>query len=144
MKYPKDLTGMTFGKISVLGRAPGYEHENKMWLCKCECGRKECKETFVMRRGNLTRTVPWTLTCGAGSQGGKLSADSKLKNGSVQKNSRTGIPGVNHSFKYPGKYRARMCMPDGKRKNRDNLDFETAVTTRKIWENEEKERRGLL
>lgn len=133
MKYPDNLTGMKFGALAVLGRAPGYENENKMWECACECGRPNCKKKIVMRRGNLTRKTDWTLTCGAQGNNAKQSATTRLKNCVVQKNSKTGIPGVNHSCKSPGRYRARICL-NGKRLTIDNLSFEEAVAARRAWE----------
>lgn len=37
-----DLTGQTFGRLTVVGRAPDHVEANKrcrtMWLCKCSCG----------------------------------------------------------------------------------------------------------
>lgn len=142
MVYHEDLTGLKFGKLTVLGMAPGYVSENKMWRCKCECGRENCKKTVVLRRGNLTRKVPWVLTCGAGPSGGINSVKAKLKNGVVQKNSKTGVTGVSFSLKYPGKYRARMDF-GGNRRNKDNLSFEEAVQIRSGWEDEKKNILGL-
>lgn len=133
MIYPDDLTGLVFGKLTVIGRASGYENENKMWRCKCGCGRPNCKGVVTMRRGNLTRKTDWELTCGAQGNNAKKSAETKLKNGVVQKNSRTGIPGVNHSCKYPGRYRPRISF-NNKRLTKDNLSFEEAVATRKARE----------
>lgn len=137
IQYPDDLTGMQFGTLTVIGRASGYENENKMWLCRCDCGRINCKGKVVMRRGNLTRKTSWKLTCGAAGNNAVQSAKTKLDNGVVQKNSRTGIPGVNHSIRHPGMYRARMCI-SGNRLTKDNLTFDEAVRLRKSWESEVK------
>lgn len=133
MRYPDDLTGMKFGKLVVLWRAKGYENENKMWRCKCFCGRPNCKGIVVLRRGNLTRKTDWELTCGAAGNNAVQSAKTKLETGVVQRNSKTGIAGVNHSCDYEGRFRARICF----RKNRltkDNLSFEEAVAMRTAWE----------
>ena len=38
--HPDDLTGRTFGRLTVLGRGP-MTHERyprRMWHCRCECG----------------------------------------------------------------------------------------------------------
>lgn len=133
VEYPKNLTQLQFGALTVLSRATGYENENKMWLCKCDCGRPNCKGTVIMRRGNLTRKVNWKLTCGADGKDVSQTVKTKFEKGIVQKNSKTGIPGVNHSSKYPGMYRARICL-SGKRITKDNLSFADAITTRKAWE----------
>ncbi len=133
-KYPDDLTGLKFGTLTVLGRADGYEYENTKWLCKCECGRRNCKKSVIMRRGSLTRKTDWKLTCGASGNNAEQSAKTKFENGTVQKNSRTGVTGVNHSQAYPGRYQARMCVTKNKRLKEDNLSFRDAVITRKAWE----------
>ena len=36
-----DLTDMTFGRLTVVGRAPRpayYARKGAWWLCRCECG----------------------------------------------------------------------------------------------------------
>lgn len=133
----EDLTGRKFGALTAVRKVDGYKNENKMWLCKCDCGQPNCKKWVVMRRGNLTRRTGWMLTCGTRGVNAVQSARTKLVNGVVQSNSRTGIPGVNHSCKYPGMYRARMCI-NGRRLTSDNLTFDEAVKKRKMWENEVK------
>lgn len=43
MKYPKDLTGVKFGRLMVLKRTDKPPHLKKIasyWLCKCECGNE--------------------------------------------------------------------------------------------------------
>lgn len=133
MRYPDDLTGMKFGTLEVIGRADGYENENKMWECRCDCGRPNCKGIVVLRRGNLTRKTGWLLTCGAAGNNAKQSAKTKLETGVVQSNSRTNVPGVNHSCNYEGRYRARICF-GGRRLTADNRSFEEAVAMREAWE----------
>ena len=56
MKYPKDLTGMKFGKLTVIEKA-GYKNRNSQWLCECECGN-----TTVVGKGRLTSGT--TKSCG--------------------------------------------------------------------------------
>lgn len=133
IEYPDDLAGYRFGTLTVLGRAPGYENENKMWLCRCECGRPECKGTVVVRRGNLTRRTSWKLTCGANGNNAEQSAMTKLLVGTVQKNSRTGYPGVNHSCCFPGLYRARISVHND-RFTVDGLTLHEALLVRGAWE----------
>ncbi len=53
----KDLTGMKFGKLTVIERAENPKSEKVCWRCKCECG----KETVVTRT-NLTSGH--TVSCG--------------------------------------------------------------------------------
>lgn len=48
----KDFSGMTFGKVTVVGRAEDHVQPSgrvrKMWLCVCECGKRfECRDDYV-------------------------------------------------------------------------------------------------
>lgn len=52
----KDLTGQTFGLLTVVNRAPN-KNNRTMWHCRCECGN-ECD----IRTDQLTRGV--TKSCG--------------------------------------------------------------------------------
>ena len=47
----KDLTGQTFGKLTVIKRVEDQKAGRPMWLCQCACG-------------NLT-----TVSCGLTAQG---------------------------------------------------------------------------
>ena len=53
----EDLTGKTFGKLTVLemydpehSRYDGY---NDLWLCKCECGRTRIAKAFGLKYGRI-------------------------------------------------------------------------------------------
>ncbi len=37
----KDLTGQTFGRLTVLSRAANRQNRNILWLCQCECGKQK-------------------------------------------------------------------------------------------------------
>lgn len=39
MSAKKDLSGMTFGKLTVIGHAPSTPAGRAQWFCKCECGK---------------------------------------------------------------------------------------------------------
>lgn len=54
---PHDLTGLTFGRLTVIECAGKNVHRESLWRCKCACG----KETTVIR-GNLRNGN--TLSCG--------------------------------------------------------------------------------
>ena len=52
MKYPKDISGMKFGRLTVIERATDFVskrgNKSSAYLCKCECGeyiveRASCK-----------------------------------------------------------------------------------------------------
>ena len=39
--HTKDLTGMKFGKLTVINRMGSNKHNAALWLCKCECGTEK-------------------------------------------------------------------------------------------------------
>jgi hypothetical protein len=39
-KVRLDLTGQTFGRLTVLGYSHTNKHGQSMWLCRCECGNE--------------------------------------------------------------------------------------------------------
>ena len=40
MRQLIDLTGMKFGRLTVIERAENAKNGNLRWLCKCECGNE--------------------------------------------------------------------------------------------------------
>jgi hypothetical protein len=40
----QDLTGQTFGRLTVIGLAQRHDAKNAYWLCQCACGNPEQKE----------------------------------------------------------------------------------------------------
>lgn len=73
-KYPRDLIGLKFGKLTVIGKGEIYRSPKgstaSMWLCQCDCG----SEPFLLRRDSLTTGN--TRSCGC------LHRDSIIHNGS--------------------------------------------------------------
>ena len=54
MKYPKDLSGLKFNKLTVLAfYEPSRNEPHKQWICKCDCG----KLTIVQRSAILNGQV---------------------------------------------------------------------------------------
>lgn len=58
MKYPKDLTGMKFGKLTVIrkgksGRTKGGNHYST-YICLCECGNTKQIRRINLLSGNTT------------------------------------------------------------------------------------------
>ena len=61
MRHTKDLTGLRFGKLTVVRRTPKpeiYKNGSIYWLCKCDCGSLR-----EVRGGALTRTKGSMTTC---------------------------------------------------------------------------------
>ena len=53
----RDLTGQTFGKLTVVNFAGSNKRSHAMWLCKCECGNKKTVAGNKLTSGN-------TKSCG--------------------------------------------------------------------------------
>jgi hypothetical protein len=50
-----DLTGQRFGKLVVLGKAPGRANStNAFWKCKCDCGNEIVTLGLCLRKGETT------------------------------------------------------------------------------------------
>jgi len=68
-----DLTGQTFGRLTVLGCVPRQDRPVRRavyWFCLCECGRKTTVQAGSLRSGN-------TKSCGclSGSGGPGVAVD---------------------------------------------------------------------
>lgn len=55
----KDLTGQTFGRLKVLGRASVNRQGSSTWLCSCTCGTQK-----VLSSDHLTRKKGAVRSCG--------------------------------------------------------------------------------
>lgn len=53
-----DLTGQTYGRLTVIERAP-HKNGRTMWRCQCSCGNTVIASGNMLRRGH-------TKTCGCG------------------------------------------------------------------------------
>lgn len=62
----KNLVNQKFGKLTVLRRV-GYQGNNAVWLCKCECGQKITECGPFLRKGTTT-------SCGCSGHGPSLLA----------------------------------------------------------------------
>ena len=50
----KDLTGMKFGRLTVIKECGRDKYGQALWLCRCECGNKVVVRGGNLRRGNTT------------------------------------------------------------------------------------------
>lgn len=55
--FPHDLTGLTFGRLTVIECAGKDIHRESLWRCKCSCGKETIVVRSNLRNGN-------TLSCG--------------------------------------------------------------------------------
>lgn len=57
-RRPIDLTGMHFGRLTVLGEARRVSWaDGVMWLCRCDCGTEKTVSSNALRGGG-------TQSCG--------------------------------------------------------------------------------
>ena len=47
----KDMTGLKFGRLTVISRAENDRHGNAMWNCKCDCGNFKIVKGQSLRKG---------------------------------------------------------------------------------------------
>lgn len=52
-----DITGMVFGKLTVIERQGSDNHNHPMWLCECECGNRIVTTGTHLKTGH-------TVSCG--------------------------------------------------------------------------------
>lgn len=53
--FRKDLTGQTFGRLTVTGYYGKTKSGRSLWLCRCECGNEKIANSDSIKRG-LTRS----------------------------------------------------------------------------------------
>ena len=54
MSKVRDLTGQSFGRWIVEGRAPNCKKGNARWKCKCSCGAKREVQGYTLKAGKST------------------------------------------------------------------------------------------
>ena len=54
---PHDLTGIVFGRLTVIECAGSDPHRESLWRCKCACGKETVVTRSNLRNGN-------TISCG--------------------------------------------------------------------------------
>ena len=67
-----DLTGQTFGYLTVLERGENNAHGHTRWRCRCVCGRETLVATAKLRNGR-------TISCGC--MGLRHATEAKLRHG---------------------------------------------------------------
>ena len=58
--FKEDLTGKTFGLLTVVGESDNIQYENRSetaWICKCQCGNFKVINSKSLKSGN-------TISCG--------------------------------------------------------------------------------
>lgn len=60
--YPEDLTGLVFGKMTVVERLY-TNNKNTKWLCRCECGKEKRLSRYTLIGGGGQ-----SCSCGKGKK----------------------------------------------------------------------------
>lgn len=55
LKRENDLTGKTFGHLTVIQYADDIIHRNAFWVCECKCGQVVYVSGTNLRMGYTTR-----------------------------------------------------------------------------------------
>ena len=82
LKYPTDLTGLKFGRLTVVRKVGVNKNYNSVWLCLCDCGN----ETETIRGSLVTQN---TVSCGCRRKEGLIIGHklmSKIKNPDIECN----------------------------------------------------------
>lgn len=140
----KDLTGQTFGRLTVVEYAGHAKNGNAQWLCQCTCGNTAVVDGYRLRRGTTTscgcyrreymakaiRENPKTVAqMGKKAQfkqteGVNVAAATKLRS-----TNRSGVIGVSFD-RQSGKWNARLFMKGRLLLNKQFVNFDEAVRAR--------------
>lgn len=139
-----DLTGQTFGRLTVVEYAGAAKNGNARWLCKCACGNTTVVDGYRLRKGTTT-------SCGCyrreymrkaimenpktraqmgqrgqfqHSEGVNLAAVTKLRS-----TNRSGVIGVSFD-RQTAKWNARLFLKGRLVLNKQFIDFKDAVAAR--------------
>ena len=82
----KDLTGIRYGRLTVVKRVENSRSGSSQWLCRCDCG-----EERIHTAGTLNYGV--VLSCGC------LGKESRLRSNTIHGGSKTKLYRVWHSMK---------------------------------------------
>lgn len=80
-----DLTGQTFGYLTVLERAENNAHGQTRWRCRCVCGRETLVVAAKLRNGR-------TISCGC--MGLRHATEAKLRHGDALASKTARLYGV--------------------------------------------------
>lgn len=115
-KHKNDLTGLRFGKLTVIARSNQYgsrgKRQTQLWECRCDCGAITYKATDTLTNPKISMcqdcAAKYAITqarANLGFEGGTQIA--KIKKRAETSNNRSGVRGV-YLDKKTGKYRARL------------------------------------
>lgn len=118
MKFPNDLTGLKFGRLTVICKA-GIQNQGKrgsrsMWLCKCDCGN----EKVVIRNSLVTGN---TQSCGCLEHETKVSTH--LKHGMAKSRLWNIWCGIKDRCNNPNKKDWQNCYPEYQGNDTDIKDI---------------------
>lgn len=82
-KYIKDLTGLRFGRLLVIGPDEKAVSGKMMWICKCDCGNEKSIPGANLRKGVVT-------SCGC------LQAEARIRNAETARDKKEQINSTMH------------------------------------------------
>lgn len=141
-RIPNDLTGHTFGKLTVLGLSNKRGSRGKrtiaLWECKCECGTITYKPRDVL----LNASISMCAACAAKYASQKARQAAGFVEGTQIARIRAMTPGAGNTSgvrgvvyeKRTNKWRARLCFRGKDMSFGSYAKFEDAVAARKAAE----------
>ena len=134
-----DLTGMRFGKLTVVSlsdkRAPRGKRTVPLWECLCDCGSTTYKATDILKNGRLSmcsdcakQYAAEKMREGGGWVGG--TQISRIKSDALISTNTSGARGVYYDKK-SGKWRVRLRFRSKFYNLGSYQNFEDAVKARK-------------
>lgn len=132
-----DLTGQTFGKLTVIERAGRTKNDNATWHCKCECGGQTVAMGTSLKRGETVSCgCVKTIPAARKALYEDMTVDGisiPLVTKKVRNDSQTGIKGVNKRVRN-GETRYEVYVYDPATKKRkytgSSTDLEKAIKIR--------------
>lgn len=108
MAIQQSLIGKQFGHLTVVAEGKHSRRKERMWICKCDCGKTVSVRTASLLSGH-------TRSCGHLRSDDKLSDDSYSTNTSGYRNISKKIKGGNVYYRVAVTYKGKQHSTDVRR-----------------------------
>lgn len=114
----QDLTGMTFGELTVVSRTKKKIQNQPHWDCVCSCGKRKIAVTADLKNGKVKSCGHLVTIAGQNNAKKALAGQSNINgtnlyrispNRKIQRNNKSGVIGV-YQVKKTGKWVARLQL----------------------------------
>lgn len=87
------MTGLRFGRLTVLAKSGNAKGGAALWLCRCDCGRETNPRGADLRFGKATRCKPCATVARSTTHGGKGTRLYRIWNGMRTRCTNQNVPG---------------------------------------------------